>query len=139
MSHVLSTTVLAVALFAMAAFPGQAAPKSDDPLAVYRWKARVLVALAPDPNDPKLARQRQIYEAMKAGANERDLALVEAIGTSPEARALRRTFAVDAGFHAVLVGKDGGSKLASSDPLGPDQLFPLIDAMPMRQSEMRTK
>ena len=108
-------------------------------LAEYRWKARVIVAVAPQRDDPRLAQQRKLYAAMKVGAEERDLVLVEAADPSPQAKALRAAFDLSDGFHAVLVGKDGGSKLTSSDPLGPDQLFPLIDAMPMRQDEMQRR
>lgn len=40
-------------------------------------------------------------------------------------------------FRVLLIGKDGGVKLNSTDVVGPEQLFSLIDAMPMRQQEMR--
>ena len=39
-------------------------------------------------------------------------------------------------FWIVLIGKDGGVKLRSDDA-GLDQIFDLIDSMPMRQAEMR--
>ncbi|AXV17407.1 hypothetical protein CYG48_12565 [Neorhizobium sp. SOG26] len=38
-------------------------------------------------------------------------------------------------IHAVLVGKDGGIKLKTTDVLGESDLFGLIDRMPMRQNE----
>ena len=40
---------------------------------------------------------------------------------------------------AVLIGKDGGEKLAATHLLGPEDLFPLIDPMPMRQEDMRRR
>ena len=135
----MAPTAFAAAILAMAAFPGHAAPAFDDPLAAYRGKARLLVVIAPDAADPKLLRQREAFVAMKDGATERDLALVEAVGSTAQADALRRLFALDESFHAVLVGKDGGDKLTSSEPLGAEQLFPLIDSMPMRQREMRKR
>ena len=120
-------------LLAAAVMPAAAAP---DPLARYRWTARVLVAVAPDAADPALARQRQLFEAMGAAARERDLVLVEAVGRSGEP--LRQALGCPPGvFAAVLVGKDGGAKLRSPEPLGADQLVPVIDAMPMRQDETR--
>lgn len=130
------TVIATVSLLAMTVVPGSAATPAGDPLAVYHWKSRVLVVVAPDAADPKLQAQRSLFKAMGRGATERDLALVEAIGTMSAAAALRQRFGLDDGFHAVLVGKDGGDKLTSADPLGSDQLFPLIDAMPMRQNEM---
>lgn len=129
-SHLLLTTVLAGLLLASVE-PAAAAP---DPLAHYRWAARVLVAIAPDPADPALARQRHLFEAMRAEARERDLVLVEAVGRSGED--MRRALGCEPGlFTAVLVGKDGGAKLRSPEPLGADRLLPVIDAMPMRREE----
>ena len=39
----------------------------------------------------------------------------------------------------VLIGKDGGIKLAEPIPYELDLIFALIDAMPMRQNEMRAR
>lgn len=125
--------LLTFATSALAASP-------DDPLARHLWKERVVVALAPSAADPRLATQRRLFAAMRAGAGERDLVLVEAADASPRSAALRRRFDVPAAaFKAVLIGKDGGEKLASDTPLGPDRLFPVIDAMPMRQQETRSR
>lgn len=41
------------------------------------------------------------------------------------------------GFGVYLVGKDGGIKRAQTHVLRTDELFGLIDSMPMRQREMR--
>ena len=118
------------------ALPAGAA--TPDPLAPYRWSARVIVASAPDVDDPALAHQRALFARMGRQAETRHLVLVEAVGDSAKARALREALDIDGrGFAAVLVGKDGGAKLRASHPLGPDDLFPVIDAMPMRQREMR--
>lgn len=136
MSSQTPAIVVALASLGMAAVPGQAASRNVDSLAVYQWKSRVLVVFASESEDPKLRQQRALFRAMKAGAVERDLELVEAIGDSRQAVALRARFGLDPGFHAVLVGKDGGDKLASSQPVGAEQLFPVIDAMPMRKGEM---
>ena len=37
----------------------------------------------------------------------------------------------------VLIGKDGGEKFRSNDPVTIEKLDALIDAMPMRQQEVR--
>lgn len=42
-----------------------------------------------------------------------------------------------AAFRVVLIGKDGGVKYETIEPIGPEQLFSIIDAMPMRQQEMQ--
>ena len=41
------------------------------------------------------------------------------------------------GFKLVLVGKDGGVKLEQDAVLAPEELFAVIDRMPMRRNEMR--
>lgn len=40
-------------------------------------------------------------------------------------------------FTFILVGRDGGEKLRSSEVVSAEKLFRLIDAMPMRKDEMR--
>jgi len=53
-------------------------------------------------------------------------------------RGLRSTFHVDARrYTVILVGKDGGEKFRSHAPITIETLEALIDAMPMRQREMR--
>jgi hypothetical protein len=113
--------------------PAVAAP--PDRLAPYRWKARLVLALASGAGDPRLSEQRRIFAAMGQGAAERDLVLVEALGA--EAELYRRRLGAGPEDFALLIGKDGGLKLAAPTPLGPEALFPTIDAMPMRRQEMK--
>jgi len=114
------------------------AEAQSDPLARYRWTARVLVVLAADPESPAFAEQRRQIENLKGGAPDRDLVIVQPIAGSFEAKALRKRF--DLGtepFLAVLVGKDGGAKLRAAKPITARELMTTIDAMPMRQDELR--
>ena len=37
----------------------------------------------------------------------------------------------------ILIGKDGGEKQRWSEPVEPQEFFQIIDAMPMRQDEMK--
>jgi hypothetical protein len=112
------------------------AQEGDDPLARYRGSARVILAFAPAPDDQRLVEQRRQFEAMGQGARERDLVLVEVLAGAAGADALRHRFGLPSGiFRVVLVGKDGTAKLGSQVPLGAAQLYPVIDAMPMRQEE----
>lgn len=120
----------------MAARPAGAV--TADPIAADAGRHRILLVAAPAADDPDFARQRSAFAAMGAGARERDLILVEAVGPGAQAVHLRRAYSLAADrFAVVLIGKDGGPKLRSDAPLGPDRLFPTIDAMPMRRSEMR--
>ena len=111
-----------------------------DPLARYRWTARVLVVLAADPESPDLAEQRRHIESLKDGAAERDLVVVQPPAGTAEATALRTRLGLGSEpFQVVLVGKDGGAKLRTVKPITALELMATIDAMPMRQDEMRRR
>lgn len=119
-------------------------------MSAYRWKKRPLVVFAPSAGNPALARQRAIVNASAGGFRSRDMVVVYVIGgrvsaafgggPGLSAAALRQRYGVNAGqFRVVLVGKDGGSKLRSAQPISARRLFGVIDAMPMRQQEMRRR
>jgi hypothetical protein len=134
MMPLLSNAILAASAATFLA----AGPATGDPLAAHRWQSRVLVVIAPDLANRALIDQLSLFEASRAANRERDLVLVQGIGTGAEAADLRRRFAVPGNeFRAILVGKDGGAKLSESRPLRPEELFKTIDAMPMRRDEMR--
>jgi hypothetical protein len=119
-------------------------------MSAYTWKKRPLVVFAPSSSDAALARQKAIVASSRAGMAERHMVVVYVVGDSVSADlgagpgmgagALRARYGVSAGaFRAVLVGKDGGSKLSSGSPLSAGTLFATIDAMPMRRDEMRRR
>jgi len=117
-------------------------------LADLRWKNRIVLLFAPTPDDDVCVSFRRAWEGLRTEVNDRDLLLVEAyeagesrIGTSPLAGAsvaqLRDRFKVASGATVfVLIGKDGMEKLRKTT-ISMDELFGTIDAMPMRQREMK--
>jgi hypothetical protein len=109
-----------------------------DPLAEYRWKARVLVILAADATNVNVIEQQRAFEGLEGSAQDRQLVLILALPGSPGAGALRSRLGIsEEPFRVVLVGKDGHPKLSSDQPISAHQLIATIDAMPMRQREMR--
>ena len=113
---------------------------SEDPLARYRGTSRVLVMLASDQNDPNLTRHRDLNTQARAGFLERNLVIVELVGSQSGTAAARERLSPSQGaFRAVLVGKDGRVKQTSEHPIRPEDLFATIDAMPMRQREVRER
>ncbi len=118
---------------------------SPPSLADLRDHRRVVIMFAPDGLDPALIAQRAALHALTAAADDRDLSAVEVIGSqtsglSNAAADLRRRFhAPPAGFKVVLIGKDGHLALESAAPLPADALAATIDAMPMRQDEIRQR
>ena len=75
----------------------------------------------------------EVYENARATLDGREL---------PEgtARELRQRYEVPEGETTlILVGKDGGEKLRTHDIADLEQVFVLIDTMPMRRNEMRQR
>ncbi len=124
---------------------------ADDVLAPLRWNSRVLLVFSPHADDPR-ARETDRRLAQRAcDVADRDLAVVrvphgsearledEPLGPAATAR-LRERFRVAPGDYTVLlVGKDGGEKLRSQVVPEMDDLFGVIDGMPMRRQEMRDR
>lgn len=110
-------------------------------LQAARWQRRVLLVYAPTPADADLRRQRQLLETARPALQARDVVVQEVIASqlsAPDRRYLHDRLGVPAaGFAVLLLGKDGGVKRRETAPLPPAALFSTIDAMPMRQQEMR--
>jgi hypothetical protein len=84
---------------------------------------RLLVIAAPSLNHDAYRTQAALLLPALAGLNERDFVVQIQFGTKS--------------FSVVLIGKDGGEKLRRAIPLSPEELFAVVDAMPMRRAEMR--
>lgn len=112
-------------------------------VAGMKWEKRVLLVSAPDATNPSLAEQRRSLAQWRAGAEARDLVVVEVLGdrvsgASDKAATLRQRYGLSPnGFTAVLIGKDGGVKLRKTRPLTAAVLEDTIDAMPMRREGKR--
>ena len=127
------------------------AARSAFSLAQHRGKHRVLVLGAPAAGDAQVLRQLARIEASRGAFEERDLVLVVVLEdgaslagdralTSGEAAEVRRAVGANTGsFSLRLVGKDGGVKRVSNVPVAMQDLYDLIDSMPMRQAEMRER
>jgi hypothetical protein len=136
------TPLLAFAAL-LAAAPASA---TDDDLRTVAGMAqhnRVLLVFAPSMRDPRLETQRQIMARFAAGALARDLVLVQVsegrvLGAHDNDRKLRRKFQTPAQrYRTLLIGKDGKVAMDSVGPIDERQLRATIDAMPMRQEEIR--
>ncbi|GAB3235520.1 hypothetical protein GCM10027346_25320 [Hymenobacter seoulensis] len=106
-----------------------------------KWQKRVLLLCAGSPDDTSLLRQQQLLAPAKAELDSRDLLVREVIPSQlsgSDQRYLRQQLNVTGtGFMVLLIGKDGGVKRRETQPLAPAQVFATIDAMPMRQQEMK--
>jgi hypothetical protein len=118
-------------------------------LARYRWKNRLLFVFAPSAEDGRLVRQRAALDEQRKGVVDRHLVRFDVMADNAvrnggedlgegAAAFLRRTFAVEPeSYTVILVGKDGGEKMRRTAVVPVAEIFGIIDAMPMRQAEMR--
>jgi hypothetical protein len=86
---------------------------------------RILLIAAPSLNDDAYRTQAALLLPALAGLNERDFVVQIQFSTKS--------------FSVVLIGKDGGEKLRRATPLSPEELFAIVDAMPMRRAETRER
>jgi len=145
------TILLTIAISAI--LPGTSRNAMAMPLDLdqFQWKNRLLFLFAPNRNHPLFEPLHKSLAAQKTEAADRDLVVFEILESGPSsvntnyldpqaAQKLRDKFDVQRGrFAVILVGKDGGIKLNRRDPTQLADIFALIDAMPMRQDEMRQK
>lgn len=126
----------------------------------YRWKKRPLLVFAPSPEDARYRAQVDSLSQVGEGLADRDMVVIHCLARADaegryafvetdaggsfqrhllEQRAqteLRDRYG-DPGFQVILVGKDGGVKLRSDQPVAVPRLFSFIDSMPMRRREMQ--
>ncbi|HTG39896.1 DUF4174 domain-containing protein [Sphingomonas sp.] len=104
---------------------------------------RVVMVFAPARDDSRLRRQQALLREARSALDDRDVHVIEVVGDTVAgahdyATALRQRYAVQArAFGVLLIGRDGGVKLRAEDAVPVERLNTTIDAMPMRQREMR--
>jgi hypothetical protein len=114
----------------------------------YQWKNRLLLVFAPSPEDEQYQEQLEHLSDDDELA-ERDLILFHLFasdsGFAGETRLseedvtqLQKKFNIaPRDFTVALIGKDGTEKERWKRAVRSENLFALIDDMPMRQQEMR--
>ena len=88
-------------------------------------------------NDTTLIQQKQLLDSDKAGCLERDIRIVIYITNQTDKTLLKKYNITQPQFTFLLIGKDGGIRLRSKKVIPKEQLFALIDVMPMRQDEIK--
>lgn len=113
----------------------------------YQWQKRVLVVSAKDTNDRNLVRLQGELAIAMSEFTDRDMELVVLLDsgmslagyrqlTPLEVERTRAELDIQSGKPALrLIGKDGSLKLAA-ESASMDEIFALIDTMPMRRNEM---
>lgn len=116
------------------------------------WKNRVVLVFAPSTNHQDYNAQFNQYKNHKAAWEERDLVFYTILPDqiingnlqivhNNQAAKLREQYGIESGqVTFVLLGKDGGVKLKEvNKQVDNQQLFALIDGMPMRRQEIRER
>ena len=138
-----------IAVVAFSAGASQSELEGAVDLSQYEWKNRLVFVFAPTREEPSFHTFHESLMAREADVADRDLVVFELLESGPStrdgesldpaaARLLRERFGVpDGAFSIILVGKDGGVKLDRQQRTSLEEIFALIDSMPMRQHEMR--
>lgn len=117
-------------------------------LSDYRWERRPLLVFAPTGSDPRLVETLSRIEASRCDFVSRDMVigLVVSEGNSTldgqaitveESQQLMSQYAIgENAFSVILIGKDGGEKLRRNEVPDLDEIYAVIDGMPMRSREM---
>jgi monofunctional biosynthetic peptidoglycan transglycosylase len=113
-----------------------------------RWSERIVVVAAPQELGARASVQRGHLLSRGPELADRQLRTVYLMGTragrmagrtltTEQVQSLRERWQLPPnGWQTALVGKDGGVKARWASPVDPDDIFALIDAMPMRRDEM---
>jgi hypothetical protein len=102
-------------------------------LAQHLWNERVLVLASTNSDSEEMRVMVARLEESAEGIKERKLVVYRVTNNEELARKLK----LSAPFNLVLIGKDGTEKFRSSKPVEVEIIFQTIDAMPMRQREIR--
>lgn len=141
----MATIAVLLGMLGMAATPAPSQTKTTTLEALHN--KRVLLVFSN--GDNQLAEtQLTVAAGHIDGFHERDLVLVGLVGNDPAVpatllsapadSAARKRFHITSGeFTVILIGKDGGEKMRSHQPIPWKTLESSIDAMPMRRDEMR--
>ena len=126
-------------------------PAAGSDLGAYRWKSRLLLIFSPSASHPVLEELERILAMNHAEVIDRDLVIFRVYEDGPskagqqplspeDSEKLRRRYKINTGrLTVILIGKDGGIKLVRQHRADLQEIFDLIDSMPMRRQEMREK
>ena len=95
---------------------------------------RQLLIFGSEIHSELVTKQKALLNNVKSGVQARDIKIT----VVPAASELNKEYKIKPGtFIVILVGKDGSEKHRAVAILQPQKLFTIIDAMPMRRSEMK--
>ena len=120
-------------------------------LAAYQWKNRLLILFTPAEKDLVYQSFKEQLQRRTQEVQDRELLIFHVLETGEgwlapvplnkgQVLFLRKEFSILPGQRIViLIGKDGEVKLRRALPVDLSEIFSVIDAMPMRQREIRKR
>jgi len=121
-------------------------------LKTHQWEHRILIVKIPNGNSIKAQKQyKEIHKSLE-GMIERKLVLYTIVNedfffvnyesctlnnTGKISKKLKEILNQKEDFEILLIGLDGGIKLKQTNVLTQENLFNIVDAMPMRSNELR--
>lgn len=120
-------------------------------LSSYQWKNRLVILVDYSKNQQFSKQQVAILAKDKAGLKDRKLKILQftkdqfKVGLAEKnnwqkgqlPNKIDRAIDQNALFQVFLIGLDGGIKMHRTEVVSLNDIFGLIDTMPMRQSELR--
>ncbi len=117
----------------------------------HLWEDRVVMLFAEDETNDDYIQQREALKDAQSALQERDIVVYDIVRYShakqdnailPHVSATTffdafKNETDNSDFTLLLIGKDGEIKRTEHDYTAPNSLFSQIDAMPMRQREMK--
>lgn len=117
----------------------------------HKWLNRIIIVQAADSENKKYLEQMEEFKGVDSALAERKLILYQFVENKCQIidfqnsgrKNSRQTFEKNKyileepiGFQITLIGLDGGIKLKKDDILRKEDLFALVDSMPMRRQEL---
>ncbi|WP_290628472.1 DUF4174 domain-containing protein [Altibacter sp.] len=109
----------------------------------HQWSDRLILVISPTSDDPLARKQLEALQNKKDELTERKLFIYHIFDNgyrsnfSSESRVPPAQLEVEDQFKVMLVGLDGSEKFSANTPQKAEVFFDLIDAMPMRQAELK--
>jgi hypothetical protein len=113
----------------------------EQTLQASEWRKRVLLIAAPTAEHADFRTQKAHLASVESQLHERDFLVVDVLydqlAAADKQFIMKKMGIQPSHFAAVLIGKDGGVKMKSAQPVAPATLFGTVDKMPMRKQEMQ--
>ncbi len=125
--------------------------ETNEDTTTTRNNTRMLILVTLEDEHPQLTKQVDIIHANRKEALERNISIIQATprevkpifnsnkNMSRVGMSFKEMKRGNSDFELILVGLDGTVKLRRQLAVEADELFGIIDGMPMRRSEMRTQ